>query len=308
MNCPLVWTVHPHRARSRCQTDRQFNARRRGLRGFTPQLPVVVDRIAALGTDVMIGPMKTIDLNSDLGESFGAWTMGDDPALLAIVTSANIACGFHAGDPGVLRRTCTEAAAAGVAIGAHVSYRDLVGFGRRFLDVHPTELADDVTYQLGALDAFARQAGTQVRYVKPHGALYNTVVSHEQQAGAVVDAVCAYGGDLAVLTLPRSALGRIAAAAGLRVVTEAFADRGYAADGTLVPRTQLGAVLHDPDQVAARMVELVTTGQIAAVDGSRLTIEAESICVHGDSPGAVAMARAVASALTSAGVTLRAFT
>ncbi len=291
-----------------CQTGWQFSARRRGLRRLTPQLPVVVDRIAALVADVMIGPMKTIDLNSDLGESFGAWSMGDDEALLAVVTSANVACGFHAGDPGVLRRSCTQAAAAGVQIGAHVSYRDLVGFGRRFLDVSPTELADDVTYQLGALDAFARQAGTRVSYVKPHGALYNTVIVHEEQAGAVVAAVSAYGGDLAVLTLPGSAFGRIAAAAGLRVVTEAFADRGYAADGTLVPRTQPGAVLHDPDQVAARMVELVTTGQITGVDGSPLAIEAESICVHGDTPGAVAMAQAVAAALTSAGVTLRAFT
>jgi UPF0271 protein len=248
-----------------------------------------------------------IDLNSDLGEGFGRWELGDDAALLEVVTSANVACGFHAGDPSIMRRSCDRAAALGVAIGAQVAYRDLAGFGRRFIDVDPIDLADDVLYQIGALDAFARAAGTQVRYVKPHGALYNTIVAHERQAAAVVQAVRRYSADLAVLGLPGSGFLSIADQSGLRTVAEAFADRAYAPDGTLVPRRAPGAVLCDPEEIAARCVRLARAGEVTAVDGSVLRVRAQSICVHGDSPGAVATARAVRQALTAAGVQLHPF-
>ena len=248
-----------------------------------------------------------IDLNADLGESFGSWSMGDDAALLAVVTSANIACGFHAGDPTTLLRTCRAAAERGVAIGAHVSYHDLAGFGRRFVDVHPDDLAADVLYQIGALDGIARACGTRVSYVKPHGALYNTAVHHEQHAQAVVEAVSAYDPGLPILGLPGSALLRRAREAGLTAVPEAFADRGYTPVGTLVSRREPGALLHDPTEVAARMVRLDTDGVIAAADGTDVAVRARSICTHGDSPGAVDMARAVRAALIEAGVTVRSF-
>ncbi|MFW5473069.1 LamB/YcsF family protein [Knoellia sp. CPCC 206450] len=248
-----------------------------------------------------------IDLNADLGESLGTWRLGDDEAMLDVVTSANIACGFHAGDSLTLRRTCEAAVARGVVIGAQVGYRDLVGFGRRFIDMDPDELAADVVYQVGALDALARTAGGRVAYVKPHGALYNALVHHEEQAEAVVRAVADLDPSLPVLGMPSSAfLGR-AAAAGLRTVTEAFADRAYAPDGTLVPRSRQGAVLDDPEVIAERVVRLVTDGVVAATDGTDVAVVAESVCTHGDSPGAVASARAVRAALTDAGVTIAPF-
>ena len=251
--------------------------------------------------------MSTIDLNADLGESFGQWTLGDDDALLDLVTSANVACGFHAGDPTVLRRTCERAAERGVVIGAQVGYRDLAGFGRRFIDVEPDDLTNDVLYQIGALEAFARVAGTRVHYVKPHGALYNAIVHHEAQAAAVVDAVRRYDPSLPVLGLPGSVWLRLAEEAGLTVVPEAFADRAYTPEGTLVPRREPGAVLHDPDEVAQRCVRMTTRGEVVAVDGSVVPVRAASLCVHGDSPGAVAMARAVREQLEAAGVTVAAF-
>jgi UPF0271 protein len=251
--------------------------------------------------------VPVVDLNSDVGESFGRWQLGDDDAVLAVVTSANVACGFHAGDPRTLRRTCETAAREGVVVGAQVGYRDLPGFGRRFIDVEPAELTDDVVYQIGALDGLARAAGTSVRYVKPHGALYNTAVHHEAQAQAVVDAVLAYDRELPLLGLPGSRLLALGERAGLRVVREAFADRGYTPDATLVPRREAGALLEDPDEVAARVVRLVTEGTLEAVDGSTVAVDAESVCVHGDSPGAVAMARAVRVGLEAAGVTLQPF-
>ncbi len=243
-----------------------------------------------------------MDLNSDLGESFGRWTLGDDAAMLDLVTSANVACGFHAGDPSTLRRTCELAARAGVTVGAQVGYRDLAGFGRRFIDVEPEQLADDVIYQIGALQAMCRVAGTAVRYVKPHGALYNAIVHHEGQAAAVVAAVRDYDPQLAVLGLPGSEFLRAAGEAGLRTVREFFVDRGYTAAGTLVPRTSDGALLDDPDEVTRRVLRLVADGVVAAVDGSEVRVEAESLCVHGDSPGAVAMAAAVRAGLERVGV------
>jgi 5-oxoprolinase (ATP-hydrolysing) subunit A len=243
-----------------------------------------------------------IDLNADLGESFGSWTLGDDDALLELITSANVACGFHAGDPTVLRRTCARAAERGVVIGAQVGYRDLAGFGRRFIDVEPHELTNDVLYQLGALEAFARVAGTQVRYVKPHGALYNAIVHHEAQAEAVAEAVRRYDPTLPVLGLPSSVWLAVAEGAGLTPVPEAFADRAYTPDGTLVSRREPDAVLHDPDRVAERTVRIATRDEVVAADGSLVAVRAASVCVHGDSPGAVAMATAVRRGLEEAGV------
>ncbi|MEL4356815.1 MULTISPECIES: LamB/YcsF family protein [unclassified Luteococcus] len=256
-------------------------------------------------------PQRSIDLNADLGESFGAWRMGDDQALLDVVSSANVACGFHAGDPSVMLQTCRLAAERGVAVGAHVAYRDLAGFGRSFLDLPPAQLRDEVLYQLGALSTIALAAGTTVTYVKPHGALYNTIVAHEAQATAVVDALEMFSSTrpepITLLGLPGAVVLDLAVARGLPIAREAFADRGYTAQGTLVSRREPGAVLHDAAAVAQRMVQLVTTGRITAVDGSEVTVSADSICVHGDSPGAVAMAVEVRRALAGAGITLRAF-
>jgi UPF0271 protein len=229
-----------------------------------------------------------IDLNADLGEG-----VGDDAGLLELVTSANVACGFHAGDPLTMRRVAAVAAERGVAIGAHVSYHDREGFGRRPVAVAPDELAAQVLYQLGALEACCRAAGTRVRYVKPHGALYNTAARDPQTAAAVVDGVRAFGG-LAVLALPGCELARRAEAAGLGAVAEGFADRAYAPDGSLVPRDTPGAVLEDEGAIAAQAVELA---------GGAV----RSICVHGDSPGAVAAARRVRAALEHAGIAVEAF-
>lgn len=248
-----------------------------------------------------------IDLNADLGESFGRWRLGDDAALMSVITSANVACGFHAGDPATLVRTCEDAVAHGVVIGAQVGYRDLAGFGRRFIDVSPDDLYADVLYQLGALDGIARACGGRVAFLKPHGALYNAIVHHEVQAAAVVKAVAAYDDSLPVLGLPGSVFLALAGEAGLRTVREGFADRAYTQDGALVPRDQPGAVLHEPAAIAERVVRLVTTGQLTAVDGTELTMEVDSICVHGDSPDAVAVARSVRRALTDAGVDLTSF-
>jgi UPF0271 protein len=247
-----------------------------------------------------------VDLNSDLGEGFGQWTLGDDDALLGVVTSANVACGFHASDASIMRRVCARAVENGVAIGAQVGYRDLPGFGRRFIDVEPDALTADVVYQIGALEAFARIAGDRVRFVKPHGALYNTIVSHEEQAAAVVAAVVAYDRTLPVLGIPGAFL-RQATEAGLTVVHEAFADRAYNPDGTLVSRRLPGAVLHDPAAIARRCVAMAQGGPVLDVEGNELTVRAESICVHGDTAGAVEIARQVRAALAGAGVELTPF-
>ncbi|MEX1165003.1 MAG: 5-oxoprolinase subunit PxpA [Nitriliruptor sp.] len=254
-----------------------------------------------------MGERPTVDLNSDLGESFGRWTLGDDAAMLDHITSANVACGFHAGDPSTIRRCCEDAAARGVTIGAQVGYPDLVGFGRRFLDMASGELGDAMTYQLGALEALARVSGSRVAYVKPHGALYNATVHHSAQAAAVVAAVLAYDPTLPIVGLPGSQLLERAAEAGLRCVPEAFADRAYTPEATLVPRDQAGAVLHDPDEVAVRAVRMVTEGRVTAIDGSTVEVAAETICLHGDTPGAAAMAVATRRALEAADVQVRSF-
>jgi UPF0271 protein len=239
-----------------------------------------------------------MDLNSDLGEGFGIWTLGDDDALLCVVTSANVACGFHAGDPTTMRKVCATAVERGVVIGAQVSYRDLAGFGRRRIDVPRDELADEIRYQIGALSAFG-----PVGYVKPHGALYNTAAVDAVQASAVVAGV----GALPVLCQPGSVLASLAAAAGLAVFAEGFVDRAYLPDGRLVPRSQPGAVLHDVDAVVARSVRMAVDGVVEAIDGAVIPMPVVSLCVHGDTPGAVAMATAVRAALLDAGVPVSPF-
>jgi 5-oxoprolinase (ATP-hydrolysing) subunit A len=254
-----------------------------------------------------VAAVDAVDLNADVGESYGIWKLGDDRAMLRVVTSANVACGFHAGDPSTLRAVCVDAVTNGVTIGAQVSYPDLLGFGRRFIDIDPGELRDAVLYQLAALDGFARVAGAAVAYVKPHGALYNTTVGSAEQAGAVVAAVREYGPALAVLGLPDSALLRLAEEAGLEPVPEAFADRAYQSDGRLVPRSQAGSVLVDPEVVARRAAEIAVDGTVTAVDGSTVKVRARSICVHGDTPGAVELVGAVREALETAGVAIRPF-
>jgi 5-oxoprolinase (ATP-hydrolysing) subunit A len=252
--------------------------------------------------------VTSIDLNADLGEGFGTWQLGDDDALLDIVTSANVACGFHAGDPSTMGRICRGAAARGVAVGAQVGYRDLAGFGRRRIDYDLAELRDDILYQLGALEAFCRVAGSRVRYVKPHGALYNTAAVEEGQATAVVNAVTEYDSGLPVLCQPGSMLAAVALGAGLTVVGEGFADRGYRADGTLVPRSAREALVHNPVAVAERATRMAVEKTIVAVDGTVVPAEVRSICVHGDTPGAVEMAGRVRAALLEASLEVQAFT
>jgi UPF0271 protein len=248
-----------------------------------------------------------IDLNADLAEGYGRWILTDDEAMLSVVTSANVACGFHAGDPSIMRRVCDIAAERGVRIGAQVSYRDLAGFGRRAMDVPTDELADEISYQIGALQVFARAAGADVSYVKPHGALYNRVVSDEEQASAVAAGTRLADPTVPVLCLPDSAMHQQARRAGLSVINEAFVDRAYTATGTLVPRTTPGAVISDAQQVADRAVALAREGRITTLDGESLPVRARSLCLHGDTPGAVVLAKQVRAALEEAGVRVKAF-
>lgn len=248
-----------------------------------------------------------VDLNADLGEGFGVWTLGDDAGLLEVITSANVACGFHAGDPTIMRRVCGQAVERGVVIGAQVSYRDLAGFGRRAMDVPPAELVNDLIYQIAGLDGLARVAGDRVRYVKPHGALYNVAATSAEQAAAVVEAVCRYDRSLPLVGLAGSELLGQAEAAGLTAVPEAFADRAYTPEGRLVSRRLAGAVLQDPAQVATRCVRMVLDGVVPAVDGTSVPVDARTICLHGDTPGALDLAGQVRRALLEAGISLRPF-
>ena len=233
--------------------------------------------------------------------------MGDDASMFRIVSSANVACGFHAGDPLTMLDSCRAAFELDVRVGAHVGYRDLAGFGRRSLDMTFDELFGDVLYQLGALDGMAHAVGASVDYVKPHGALYNRIVRDAEQAEAVVAAVHAYDPGLPVLGLPGSAWITLAEEAGHPVFREAFVDRAYLPDGTLVPRTQEGAVLHDPAAVVAQAVRLATRQEVVAIDGTVVPVQADSLCIHGDTPGAVTMATAVREGLERAGVGIEAF-
>ncbi len=248
-----------------------------------------------------------IDLNSDLGEGFGAYTMGDDDALLGIVTSANIACGFHAGDPGTMRRSCARAVTAGVRIGAHIGYRDLAGFGRRAMDVDPATVRDEALYQIAALDGFARAAGDRVRYVKPHGALYHAAAAHAPVAEAVCRALIDHGGGLGLLGPPRCTLRDVAVDAGIDYAAEGFADRSYTPAGTLTPRAEPGAVLGH-DAALAQALAIASTGSVVATDGRSVAVAVRSLCVHGDSPGAVALARTIRAAIAERAIELGAFT
>lgn len=248
-----------------------------------------------------------IDINSDLGESFGPWPMGDDARMLDIVSSANIACGFHAGDPAGILKTITAALQKNVIIGAHVGYRDLAGFGRRNIDVASHDLQADVIYQIGALQGLANSVGGSVKYVKPHGALYNTIAHDKRQANDVISAILAIDKNLVLMALAGSPIIEWARTRGLTVVAEAFADRAYMPDGCLVSRRESGAVITDPQTVAKRILNLVKTGSITAIDGSQVQLQAQSICVHGDSPGAVAIAEELRKHLESSGVKLESF-
>ncbi|WP_369310807.1 LamB/YcsF family protein [Providencia rettgeri] len=250
---------------------------------------------------------KQIDLNSDLGESFGQWQMGNDEAILPVVSSANVACGFHAGSPEGILKTLKAAKENGVAVGAHVGYPDLVGFGRRNMDIAANELTADVIYQIGALKGLAAAAGTQVLYVKPHGALYNTIAHDKRQAMAVIDAIKSIDNQLILVALAGAPLIDWAQESGLKVVAEAFADRAYNSDGTLVSRKLAGSVLHDPKIVAERMLQLVQEGGVMSIDGKFTPINAGSICVHGDSPGALEMAQQVRLTLEQQGIEIYGF-
>jgi UPF0271 protein len=247
-----------------------------------------------------------VDLNADMGEGFGRYRLNDD-ALLATVTSASIACGFHAGDPLVMRETVTNALAHGVTIGAHPGYPDLVGFGRRDLSATPSEIEAMVVYQMGALQAVCVAAGTRLRYVKPHGALYNRAARDSATADAIARAVRSVDSSLILLGLAGSALIEAAARVGIRSVSEAFVDRAYRRDGTLVPRTEAGAVLEGAGAVAERALRMVQTGTVLSADGAAVSIRAESLCTHGDGPDAVAIVRAVRTRLEQAGISVASF-
>lgn len=249
--------------------------------------------------------MTTIDLNADLGESFGVYTLGEDEALLALVTSANVACGFHAGDPDVMARTVAAAVRHGVALGAHPGLPDLPGFGRREMAVGPDEVYNLVTYQAGALAAFARRHGQQLRHVKPHGALYNMAERQPPLAGAMAQAVRDFDDGLLLFALSGGRLAQAGRDLGLRVVQEVFADRTYQPDGTLTPRAAPGALIHDPAEAARRMVRLITEGRMATVGGPDITLAADTVCLHGDQPGAAARARVLRRELERHGVLIR---
>ena len=251
--------------------------------------------------------MSFIDLNADMGEGFGVWRMADDDGLLEVVTSANVACGFHAGDPSIMRRVCRRAAERGVVIGAHVSYRDLIGFGRRPLPVPPDDLADDIVYQIGGLAAVAGAAGSAVRYVKAHGALYNQAADESAIAEVIAAAVASFDPGLTVLCLPGSAMAAAAGEAGLHAVAEGFLDRAYDDRGRLVPRSQPGAVITDGDAVVARAVALATHVPVRSVEGNDVAVDVRSLCTHGDTPAALDLARSARRALEDAGIAVRPF-
>lgn len=252
--------------------------------------------------------MTGIDLNVDCGESFGAWTLGDDAAVLRHVTSANIACGGHAGDPGVMRRTLRLCRELGVSAGAHPGYPDLQGFGRRALPMSPDEIADSVLAQLGALEALARAEGVKLTHVKPHGALYNRAAADRAVADAIAGAVAAFDRGLILVGLAGSQLIEAGRAAGLRVAREAFADRAYEADGSLRARHLPGALIEDTVQGVAQALGIALRGEVTGWDGSCVRLEADTLCIHGDTPGAAARAEQLRRALEQGGVAVRPLT
>jgi 5-oxoprolinase (ATP-hydrolysing) subunit A len=243
-----------------------------------------------------------VDLNADVGESFGAWSLGQDPALMRFITSANVACGFHAGDPGVMRATVALAREHGVAVGAHPGFPDLAGFGRRELQVSPRDVEDFVVYQVGALAGIAAAQGVRLQHVKPHGALFNMAVRDAALADAIARAVATLDKAMILFGLPGSELVSAGRRAGLRTACEVFADRAYQPDGTLVSRQESGAVIHDADAVEQRVIGMVRDQAVAAIDGSRVAVSVDTICVHGDTPDAAALAGRIRRALEHAGV------
>jgi 5-oxoprolinase (ATP-hydrolysing) subunit A len=247
-----------------------------------------------------------IDINSDLGESFGAYTIGHDPGLMTSITSANVAAGFHAGDPSVLRATIRLAKQHGVAVGAHPGFPDLVGFGRREIQVTPTEAEDMVLYQIAAVAGVAAAEGVKLQHVKPHGALFNMAVRNTELAGAIARAVAAFDKTLILFGLPGSEILNAGRAAGLRVAAEVFADRAYEPDGSLASRRTPGSVIHDAAAVVARAVQMITVKTVVALDGSTVPLEADTICVHGDTPGSDALAAKIRAGFEAAGVIVRA--
>jgi UPF0271 protein len=248
-----------------------------------------------------------IDLNADLGEGFGRWQLGSDEAVLQLVSSANVACGFHAGDPSTMRSVLSLAVQRGVSTGAHVGYPDLAGFGRRYMDVEPAVLTDGILYQVGAASALATAVGGAITYVKPHGALYHAIVTDPRQAAAVVSALQGLGGDLPLVTQTGSVVADLCRAAGIAVVTEAFVDRAYLPDGRLVPRGQAGAVIHDRQLAARRAVRLVTEGTVVAIDGTVIAVAAQTLCTHGDTPDAAGLLAQVRTALQERDIEVQAF-
>lgn len=250
--------------------------------------------------------MTFIDLNSDLGESFGRWTLGNDVEVMRSITSANIACGFHAGDPGVMRETVRRAKAAGVAIGAHPGFPDLVGFGRRNISATPQEVEDFVIYQVGALAGIAAAEGARLQHVKAHGALYNMAIRNRELAAAIARAVVAFDRTLVLFGLPGTELLQAGEAAGLKVAAEGFADRAYEADGSLTPRDRPGAVIHDAEEVVRRAVRMAQEGVVTAMNGQDLPMRVDTICTHGDTPGSHELTRRIRDALERAGVRVRA--
>ena len=249
-----------------------------------------------------------VDLNADVGESFGVWVLGHDPAVIPLVTSVNVACGLHAGDPGVMRQTVALALRNGVQIGAHPGFPDLAGFGRRQMRLSPGEVEDLVVYQIGALAAIAAAQGARLQHVKPHGALYNMAAVEASLADAIARAVAAVDRRLVLIGLAGSELIDAGRRAGLTTASEVFADRGYANDGTLLPRGRDGALIEDPDRAAARAVEMVCRKTVTGTDGHRISIEPDTVCIHGDTPQAPEVARAIRGALEQHGVVLKALT
>lgn len=247
---------------------------------------------------------RTVSLNSDIGEGYGNWTVQDEDAILRSITDANVACGFHAGDPDTMARLCVQAARLGVTVGAHVGFHDLRGFGRYYIAVPGKTLANDVRYQIGALEAFTAAAGIPLSYVKPHGALYHSAAARPEHAEAVLEGMTSTGRILPIMCQTGTVLSRMAVEAGFPVIAEAFMDRAYTAEGLLVPRGEPGAVIHDPAAAAARAVEMVTSGSVTAITGEVIALEVDSLCVHSDSPGAAGIAAMTRAALEAAGVTV----
>jgi UPF0271 protein len=243
-----------------------------------------------------------IDINCDMGESFGAYKIGEDEKVISYITSANIACGFHAGDPMNMAKTMSLAKAHGVAVGAHPSYPDLLGYGRRNLETFPGEVKNYLLYQIGALAAFAKANGLTLQHVKPHGALYNLAAKEEKTAEEVIEAVKSYDPELILVMLSGSLGARMAAAAGLKVAQEVFPDRAYLNDGRLAPRSMAGAVIHDSDEVKKRIVKLIATGTMTSLEGKEIKLKADTLCIHGDTPGASKVAKVINQELKKSGI------